>query len=140
MCSVLPVELLHVIAGYDMESYHAMLSLPQFARSLDPGIIIDFMISFGFGVEITRKRISWTRGGDLHRVGGPAVIFLNGTQQWYRHGKLHRDDGPAVIHPDGRLSWCQHGKYVHIYDPRWRRPSANNTGTGNTSPRFYADV
>jgi hypothetical protein len=52
---MLPTELLHVIAGVDIKTYRSMLALPPFARSLDPGIITDFMISFGFGIEITMR-------------------------------------------------------------------------------------
>jgi hypothetical protein len=107
---MLPVELLHVIAGIDMESYRVLLALPPFARSLDPGTVTDFMISFGFGVEITCDYIRWTRDEIAHRNGGPAVIYIDGTQIWCQHGKLHRDDGPVVIYPDGTLCWYQYGK------------------------------
>ncbi|MYB39868.1 hypothetical protein F4X86_01050 [Candidatus Saccharibacteria bacterium] len=53
--------------------------------------------------ENGNKKIErWSESGELHRVGGPALIeyFENGqvkTEQWYRHGKLHHDHGPAVI-------------------------------------------
>jgi hypothetical protein len=130
---MLPTELLHVIAGNDMETYRSMLALPPFARSLNPGTVTDFMISFGFGIEITREYIKWTHDGvehrndgpavvfpggtrywyqrgELHRVGGPAVEFRAGTQWWYQHGKFHRVGGPAEIHPDGTQRWYQHGK------------------------------
>jgi hypothetical protein len=107
---MLPVELLHVIAGIDVETYRSMLALPPFARSLDPGTITDFMISFGFGIEVTCECITWTRNGVAHRNDGPAVIYSDGRQFWYQHGKLHRDGDPAAIYPDGRQSWYQHGK------------------------------
>jgi hypothetical protein len=112
---MLPVELLHIIAGVDMESYCAMLALPPFARSLDPGIITDFMISFGFGIEITNSCITWKCNKVTHRNGGPAVIYPNGEQHWYRHGEIHRDDGPAVIYSDGEQHWYRHGN-IHRDD------------------------
>jgi hypothetical protein len=108
---MLPVELLHVIAGIDMETYRVMLALPPFARSLDPGIITDFMISFGFGIETTCWCIVWTRNGVAHRSDGPAVIYPNGTQCWYWRGKRHRVDGPAVIYSCDTQWWYQHGEF-----------------------------
>jgi hypothetical protein len=112
---MLPIELLHVIAGVDMETYRLLLALPPFARSLNPGIIADFMISFGFEIEITHKCITWTWNGRMHRNGAPAVIYLNGRQSWYRRGLIHRDDDPAMICPDGGQWWCQHGN-IHRDD------------------------
>jgi len=50
--------------------------------------------------------------GQLHREGGPAVIYPDGMQEWYRNGQYHRDDGPAVIYPDGRRYWYLSGRYV----------------------------
>jgi hypothetical protein len=34
--------------------------------------------------------------GELHRRGGPAMIYLN-CEKWYQCNVLHRGDGPAVI-------------------------------------------
>jgi hypothetical protein len=36
--------------------------------------------------------------GVRHREGGPACVYVNGTEKWYREGKRHRDDGPAAIY------------------------------------------
>jgi hypothetical protein len=107
--TMLPVELLHVIAGVDTKAYRSMLALPPFARSLDPSTVTDFMISFGFGIEITRERITWTRDGVEHRNGGPAMIQSDGAQFWCQYGDFHRDDGPAAIFPGGGREWYQHG-------------------------------
>jgi hypothetical protein len=130
---MLPVELLRVIAGVDIQTYRSMLALPPFVRSLDPGTITDFMINFGFGIKITHTYIKWTRDGvahrndgpamiysdgiqcwyrrgEFHRVGGPAIVCADGMQFWYQHGNFHRDDGPAAIYPDGERRWYQHGK------------------------------
>ena len=37
----------------------------------------------------------WYLHGDLHRVGGPAVILKNG-ELWFQNDRPHRLDGPAI--------------------------------------------
>jgi hypothetical protein len=39
--------------------------------------------------------------GRLHREGGPAVTFADGSQFWYKNGQPHRIGGPAIIYADG---------------------------------------
>ena len=41
----------------------------------------------------------YNSSGKLHRIGGPAAIFADGTEIWYQNGVLHRTDGPAVFDP-----------------------------------------
>ena len=36
-------------------------------------------------------------GGQLHRVGGPAVVWESGEQEWYQNNLRHREDGPAML-------------------------------------------
>ncbi len=48
----------------------------------------------------------------LHREGGPAVKFPDGTKKWYINNKLHREDGPAVIWSGGRESWYLNDKLL----------------------------
>ncbi len=50
--------------------------------------------------------------GVRHREGGPACVYVNGTEKWYREGKRHRDEGPAAIYPDGRRVWFIEGQKV----------------------------
>lgn len=38
----------------------------------------------------------YLRNNQIHRTGGPAVIFENGIYIWYFKGKIHREDGPAI--------------------------------------------
>ena len=45
----------------------------------------------------------------LHREGGPAIIYPSGTGLWYQNGVLQREDGPAVIWADGRKEWWLNG-------------------------------
>jgi len=37
----------------------------------------------------------WYKNGFLHRLNGPASIFIN-SKYWYCNGLKHRLDGPAV--------------------------------------------
>lgn len=39
----------------------------------------------------------------LHRVDGPAVIYVHGTEEWYINGQPHRENGPAVVIANGIL-------------------------------------
>jgi len=105
----IPVELLHEMA-FDRPTYLALLTIKRFANSLTPSMRCDYMIRFGYCVEITRNEIRWTRNGELHRTDGPALIRVNGTQAWYIDYKLHRTDGPAIIFADGMLVWYINGK------------------------------
>ena len=51
----------------------------------------------------------YNAAGELHRVGGPAVIWSNGAKLWYQNGKLHREVGPAIESPSGFHCWYLHG-------------------------------
>lgn len=54
-------------------------------------------------------------GGKLHRKGEPAVIQSNGARIWYYWDQKSRNDGPAVENPDGSEEWWLLGKR-HRYD------------------------
>ena len=43
--------------------------------------------------------------GQLHRVDGPAVEYINGNKYWFINGKRHREDGPAIEYNNGNKSW-----------------------------------
>ena len=106
----LPIELLHVIASFDQGAYRALLSVPFFARSLNPSIRADYMIAFGYSVKITTYFTSWFRNGELHREDGSAIEDANGDKAWYRDGNLHREDGPAIENANGYKAWYCNGK------------------------------
>jgi hypothetical protein len=106
----LPIEILHLTANYDRSTYLAMLAIPTFARSLTPSTKCDYMIRFGYSVEIKCNEIRWMRNGKLHRTDGPAIIRTDGMQEWYKDGLLHRADGPAIIRADGTQAWYVNGK------------------------------
>lgn len=50
----------------------------------------------------------------MHRVGGPAVEYANGTKVWMVNGRIHRTDGPAIITYDGLSEWYEHGRQLSI--------------------------
>ena len=108
--NTLPIELLHAIASFDQGAYRALLSVPFFARSLNPSIRTNYMIEFGYSVKITKYSIRWYRNGKSHREDGPAVEQSDGTKSWYRNGNLHREDGPAVEWSDGTKFWYRDGE------------------------------
>ena len=47
----------------------------------------------------------WYKNGQLHRIDGPAVKRIDGTEEWYQNGKFHRLDGPAVELFNGDTYW-----------------------------------
>lgn len=106
----LPIELLHIIASDSSDVYRALLGYKFFVQSLTPSKITDYMILFGYSVEITTLQIEWYRNGKLHRINGPAREYANKCNEWYRNGKLHRLDGPAVEFPSGSKYWYQNNK------------------------------
>ena len=50
-------------------------------------------------------RSEWWLDGKLHREGGPARVWLNGTKEWWRDAKLHRKNGPAITYHNGTKAW-----------------------------------
>lgn len=114
---MLPVEILHVIAAESPLAYRALLSLPPFAWSLDPGIIADYMIHFGHSVEIDGRCTRWYYHGKPHRLDGPAVENIHGTSFWYKEGKLRRADGPSIIYVTGYREWYFEGRLHRLDGP-----------------------
>lgn len=63
-----------------------------------------------------KNEIFFNRHGQMHRVGGPALVLSNGIKKWYRNGVLHREDGPAAIDRTSKEWWFQ-GKLHRVGDP-----------------------
>lgn len=62
------------------------------------------------GSSINGVKEKWYINGQLHRIGGPAVIGNNGIfKEWWVNGLRHREDGPAVIFSDGTQIWFRKG-------------------------------
>ena len=58
------------------------------------------------------RNIGWMVKGELHRVDGPAVEWVDGNKIWFFKGELHRVDGPAVIRPNKREEWWRDGIFI----------------------------
>ena len=61
--------------------------------------------------------VEWRLHGELHRFGGPAQEWNNGSQVWYEHGKMHRVGGPAVTLADGSKMWFEYDLNHRIGGP-----------------------
>ena len=66
--------------------------------------------------------IEWIDGGKewwlndkRHREDGPAVEWDNGSKVWYLNGKLHREDGPAAEYDNGDKEWYLNDTLVYEY-------------------------
>ena len=57
------------------------------------------------GTKIWRNR-----GGQIHRIGGPAIEFSDGSREWYVDGLAHREDGPAIDWKSGEKRWFIKGE------------------------------
>lgn len=79
----LPIEVLHVIAATSEDAYRALLAVPRLARSIDVSAKYDYMILFGYRVDIGRGDITWTKNGKWHRTDGPAYENSVGVTSWW---------------------------------------------------------
>ena len=77
--------------------------------------------------------------GQMHRVHGPAVKYVDGAQVWYQNDLLHRLDGPAVEHPDGFRSWWQNGLRHRIDGYAVERPDGRHEWHINGKPLYEAE-
>ena len=48
----------------------------------------------------------------LHRLDGPAAVYIDGTKYWYIENELHRLDGPAVEFGNGAKHWVIEGNQL----------------------------
>jgi hypothetical protein len=64
----------------------------------------------GPAVEYTNGTKRWFKEGKCHREDGPAHEFSDGGKDWFLEGKRHREDGPAMEYADGRKEWYIEGK------------------------------
>jgi len=60
----------------------------------------------------TKGDVYWYEPGtlNLHRSGGPAAEWADGSKWWYIDGKVHREDGPAIEWADGNKYWYISGE------------------------------
>ncbi len=60
-------------------------------------------------IRVYSDRIEWHRGDKIHRDGGPAIEWHDGTKEWWRDGQRHRSDGPAIERNCGCKAWYVNG-------------------------------
>jgi hypothetical protein len=68
--------------------------------------------SLKYRVEVDEfgTRRYYNSAGDLHRDEGPAVEFVDRSEQWFQDGLCHREDGPAFITARGTRKWAINGR------------------------------
>ena len=69
----------------------------------------------GPAVEYADGSMEWWVRGERHREDGPATEFAHGDKHWYHRGNFHREDGPAIEYASGTNFWYLHGK-LHCSD------------------------
>jgi hypothetical protein len=65
-----------------------------------------------YHVEVDDYQTVWydKPNGNLHRIDGPALEYVNGSKYWYLNGQLHRTDGPALEYAGGAKAWYLNNK------------------------------
>ena len=75
----------------------------------------------------------WYFHGKLHRIGGPAIEYANGSKKWCVDGELHRLDGPAVEYVENEyfqdewwinshnVTQTQHSEFIYLIKKRERK-------------------
>ena len=63
-------------------------------------------------VDMFGTRRYYNSDNRLHRMGGPAVEYVNGHVEWWQNGQHHRIDGPAIEWRDGDKRWYINGKQL----------------------------
>jgi len=69
----------------------------------------------------------WYVNGIRHRVGGPAVEYLGGNRHWFHYGERHRIDGPAIIQANGQKFWYLHDREYALSDYNKKIKELNTT-------------
>ena len=65
-----------------------------------------------YRIDVDTRGTRWYRNvmGQLHRIGGPAIEYTNGSKEWWQNGQRHRIDGPAIEWRNGVRFWYINGK------------------------------
>lgn len=90
----------------------AVIGPPYFFPNGDIEVYLEYFEDGHFQYQLKKtifaNRIQYRNThGKLHRLDGPAVIFMDGRQYWYESGYWHRENGPAEIHRS--IMWAKHG-------------------------------
>jgi len=71
----------------------------------------------GPAVEYINGTKYWFINGLVHREGAPAIEYGNGRKEWWIHGLKHKTDGPAIEWANGAKEWWVDGKFIYREDP-----------------------
>ena len=79
----------------------------------------DVFDALKYRIEVDTRGTRWYRNvmGQLHRIGGPAVLYSTGAKHWYQNNRLHRTDGPAIDRANGHKEWWQNDQCHRIDGP-----------------------
>jgi len=58
------------------------------------------------------SKIYYNSKGEIHRLDGPAIEYIEGIKYWYKEGKLHKVDGPAREYLYEIKSWYLLDKWL----------------------------
>ena len=72
-----------------------------------------------YNSRLPAPEVTWCHHGKRHRLDGPATIF-NHCSRWYVDGELHRDGGPAVQYTDGSEMWYREGQLHRVDGPAYK--------------------
>jgi hypothetical protein len=123
MDDILPIEILEIITSHDIAAYKALLAYlfgicpKPFARCMSSNAkYVDYMIFFGYSIEITCRVIVWYLNGERHGSINPKTIptveYVGDAKMWYSNDVLHRVDNPAIESADGSKIWMANG-FMH---------------------------
>jgi hypothetical protein len=118
----LPFDVLTSIAQHQnkanyLKVYHALLSLPRFARKT-LGDIAQTRWKSQFTIrtiDASTGAEQWTLNGRLHSpiladgTVGPALTIPERVKYWCQHGSFHRVDQPAILRNDGTYEYWYNG-------------------------------
>ena len=110
--ALLPLEILVFIGAVDIESWTALLAVPDFARWTTSDHARRIRRRF-LTIKIHTWETEYRLKGLLHNFDDePARInFYHKEIEWFHLGLLHRENGkPARIINDESFAWYEHGR------------------------------
>lgn len=67
-------------------------------------------LKYRISIDYLGNKRYFNKSGQLHRLGGPAVVYADGIKCWWQNGQRHRTDGPAIERVNGGNEWYINGK------------------------------